>query len=242
MRPSALTQVRRRGCVGHRGLERREVVRIGGLPVTALADTWCDLGEVLGRGLDIDDLVVVGDAVLWRLERAGPDALRHDPDRHRTDPTATAPGAHPSSGRTALADSLQARVRPRGKAALTVAAHLVRSGSRSPMETRARLMFLRAGFPEPELNAAVHALDAGWLLEGDLVWRRQRVIGEYQGSDHASLRRRSKDSLRAALAEDEGWRVIEIYAEDVYHPPRRRATLTRFARALALDARGLFIE
>ena len=77
-------------------------------------------------------------------------------------------------------------------------------------------MFHRAGFPEPELNAVVRDAHGGWLLEGDLVWRKQRVIGEYQGSDHASIRRRSADSSRATGAEAEGYRVLEIYAEDVY--------------------------
>ena len=84
------------------------------------------------------------------------------------------------------------------------------------MESRARVMFARAGFPEPEVNADVFDCHGGWLLEGDLVWRKQRVIGEYQGSDHASIRRRSADSSRVTGAEAEGYRVLEIYAEDVY--------------------------
>jgi hypothetical protein len=37
------------------------------------------------------------------------------------------------------------------------------------METRARLVFHRAGFPEPEVNGAIHASHSGWLAEGDLV-------------------------------------------------------------------------
>ena len=96
-------------------------------------------------------------------------------------------------------------------------------------------MFVRAGFPEPEVNAAVLDAHGGWLLEGDLVWRRQRVIGEYQGSDHASIRRRSADASRASGAEAEDYRILEIFAEDVYRGARRRACLNRFARALCLD-------
>ena len=103
------------------------------------------------------------------------------------------------------------------------------------MESRARLMFVRAGFPEPEVNADVFDSHGGWLLEGDLVWRRQRVIGEYQGADHASMRRRSADASRATCAEAEDYRIVEIFAEDVYRGARRRACLSRFARELCLD-------
>ena len=110
------------------------------------------------------------------------------------------------------------------------------------METRARLMFWRAGFPEPEVNAEVLDSAGGWLLEGDLVWREQRVIGEYQGADHGSIKRRSADSSRASSAEDHGYRVLEIFAEDVFGPARRRACLTRFARALGLDRSRLRID
>ena len=110
------------------------------------------------------------------------------------------------------------------------------------METRSRLMFVRAGFPEPAVNLEVTDGNGFWMLEGDLVWKEQRVIGEYQGSDHASIRRRSYDATRSAEAADEGWQVIEIYAEDLFQPPRRLRCLRRFARALGLDERRLSIR
>ena len=221
MRGTARAHIRRSGCRGHRGLEHRSTVRCRGLPVTGLADTWVDLGEVLDRGLAVDDLVVVGDQVLTRL--AG------EPE----------PGESPreryARARAELGRALEARVRPRGKAALASALDLVRAPVRSPMETRARLMVHRAGFPEPQVNADAHAVGGGWLLEGDLVWPQQRVVGEYQGKDHASIRRRSYDAQRHAVAGEEGWRVLEIYSEDVFRRPRRLACLRRFARELGLD-------
>jgi hypothetical protein len=228
MRASERGRVRRTGCRGHRGLELRRVATAQGLPVTSLADTWVDLGEATVRGLSLDDLVVLGDAVATRLDgRPGPDEV--DQDRR-------------GRGRDDLAQVLASRTRPRGKGMLSEALDLVRSPVRSPMESRARLMFVRAGFPEPEVNVAVLDSDGFWMLEGDLVWRDQRVIGEYQGRDHASIRRRSYDATRVALAADHGWRVLEIYAEDVFRPPRRIACLTRFAHALALDLLGLSIR
>jgi len=214
-RASSLSRIRRVGCRGHRGLERREVIDVDGLRVVDLADTWCDLGELPAGVFGVDDLVVVGDVVVNRLK----------------------PGGH-----AALRAALEARNRPRGKARLSEALSLVRVGSRSPMETRSRLMFHRAGFPEPALNSAVYDSNGGWLLEGDLVWHGHRVIGEYQGADHATRKRRSADSARTGLAGDEDYTVIEIYAEDVYGGARRRTLLRRFARAMALDIATLRIE
>ena len=94
----------------------------------------------------------------------------------------------------------------------------------------------------PEVNAVVRDSAGGWLLEGDLVWRNQRVIGEYQGEVHASRRQRSADVHRAGLAAAEGWTVNEIFAEDLALAPRRRATLRRFAKALHLDPSVLRID
>jgi hypothetical protein len=228
MRATSRAQVRRSECIGHRGLELRDTATAGGLRVTGLADTWVDLGEVLDRGLSLDDLVVLGDEAATRLHgRPEPGAADERPS---------------GCGREQLSATLASRVRPRGKSLLMDALGLIRAPVRSPMETRARLMFHRAGFPEPQVNRPVFHRDGGWLLEGDLVWESERVVGEYQGSDHASIRRRSYDASRNALAGDEEWRVLEIYAEDVYRPARRVDCLTRFARALHLDPAGLTIR
>src|SRR5690606_20307337 len=147
--PTTRGRVRREGCHGHRGLETRRVVTIGGDAVTDLADTWCDVGEALHRGLTRDDLVIVADQTITTR-----------------DPSRTGKGVR------LLRSRLASRVRPRGKVLLSGALDLVRPGSKSPMETRARLMFGRAGLPEPELNVEVmfDGEGAGWMLEGDFVW------------------------------------------------------------------------
>jgi hypothetical protein len=226
MRQTARNRIRRSGCCGHRGLESRMTAIRHGLPLTGLADTWVDLGEVLDRGVSRDDLVVVGDEVATRL------AGRPEPGSDRPDW---------SSGPALLRQALSRRVRPRGGAMLESALGVVRAPVRSPMETRARLMFVRAGFPEPRVNRDVHGRDGQWLLEGDLVWEEQRVVGEYQGRDHASIRQRSYDADRRAVAGDEEWTVIEIFAADIYQSVRRISCLRRFARALELDPAGLHL-
>ncbi len=62
MRPSGLARPVRPGVVAHRGLERRGLVRVGGLPVVGPLDTWRDLS----RCLPPDELVVLGDWLLGR--------------------------------------------------------------------------------------------------------------------------------------------------------------------------------
>lgn len=213
--PTADGMPKRTGVVGHRGLEVREVASPPGtgLRVVDVADTWCDLGELPRGSLTITDLVVAGDAAVALLDaRAGR-----------------------SVGRAALSAAVQRRNRPRGALALRCALTQVRSGVRSPMETRARLMFVDAGFPEPEVNAPLTDAAGEWLADGDLVWRRPRLVGEYQGEHHADRRRRSTDAFRRGLVEAHGWPVKELWAEDLHRGPRRRWTLTRFAQALDLD-------
>jgi GNAT superfamily N-acetyltransferase len=213
--PTADGRAVRPGVVGHRGLEWRAVASPPGtgLRVVDVADTWCDLGELPRGVLTLRDLVVAGDAAVALLDARAGRAV----------------------GTRLLREALRGRNRPRGAVVLRQALALVRAGVRSPMETRARLMFVDAGFPEPEVNAPVTDEAGEWLAEGDLVWRRQRVVGEYQGEHHADRRRRSEDAFRRTLLEEHAWRVRELWAEDVRRGPRRVATLTSFARALGLD-------
>jgi hypothetical protein len=241
MRDSDRGRVVRGGCAGHKGLEIRAVEMLGRLRVVGLADVWCDLGTFAGHGLNVDDLVIVGDEVIRRLDRAGApglDGTGHENGLGEPFQDLERPR---STGHAALAAALSRRRHHRGKRSLDAAFRLIRSGSRSPGETRARLMFDRAGFPPPLLNHPVRDRAGGWLLEGDLVWEDARVVGEYQGEVHAPITRRSSDAHRRGLAEDEGWRVLEIFAEDVVRPARRVTCLTRFAGALGLDPRRLAI-
>jgi hypothetical protein len=200
MRATSVPRVRRRGCVGRRGLESRVSVVHGGLHLTSLEDTWCDLGETL----ELDDLVVVGDAVARRLGAVTP-----------------------------LGEALHRRVRPRGAVALRSALGLIRVGSDSPMESRSRLVFHRAGLPEPELNAVITHPGGGFLCRADFVWRKRRVLAEYQGSNHfESFRRGDDDISRRLLLEDDGWKYVEMTQRDYYNPARQAALVGRLTAYL----------
>ena len=90
--PTDANRVRRSLVCGHRGLETREVVTVHGFPVVCGADTWADLGELVGPGkpVGLDDLIVAGDAAanlmgsVSALKRgrggAGPSAREGDTD------------------------------------------------------------------------------------------------------------------------------------------------------------------
>jgi len=70
---------------------------------------------------------------------------------------------------------------------------------------------------------------------GILCGRRRRVVAEYQGATHAPIRQRSHDADRMAVAVDDGVRMFEVFAEDVFDSRRRIRLLTRIAKALGLD-------
>lgn len=217
--------LRRHGLVGHRALHHREVVTLDGLPVVAAADTWVDLGELVGRGkpVGLDDLIVAGDAAATALGQVAP-----------------------------LRVALERRVRPRGKMALLEALEWIRVGSASARETICRLMFVRAGLPEPLLN---HPIYASWdrtrlLGIADLYWEItradgsvKRLVGEYQGAEfHSSPLQRGRDARRARGLEGVGCRVEEIWNDDVNSTSTRHETVKRFAGELEFPLGDLDLE
>lgn len=190
--------VRRPGVRARYGLERRRPVVVRGLPVTDVATTWCDLAGQL----ELDDLVVLGDAELRRRAGAG--------GRHRIEDLRA---AHLlcTGGRGA-----KARAR---------ALELVRVGSESPGETRARLLFLRAGLPEPELNVDVGGAER-WVARVDFLWAKQKVVVEYEGDHHRTDRAQWQwDIHRVRELEALGYRVVRMTGADLRDPVRREALL-----------------
>lgn len=59
MRRTDQPRIERAGVRSHRGIERRWLTEVEGLPVTAAVETWADLSTSLG----VDDLVAVGDVL-----------------------------------------------------------------------------------------------------------------------------------------------------------------------------------
>lgn len=209
MRDARDGAVRRVGIIGHRGLWAREVVEVSGAETIGLADTWVDMGELVrvGSPVGLDDLIVMGDAIANRLGSVEP-----------------------------LRAALSARQRPRGKLTLLEALEEIRVGAESPGETRTRLVLVRAGLPEPELNRAVITEDGTWLGRPDLRWSGQRVILEYQGREfHDSDEQRAADGVRFAGFEDDGWTVVPVWNDDVNSVATRIALVRRVADLLGVS-------
>ena len=122
------------------------------LRVTSALRTWTDLASQLS----VDELVEAGDRLIGR-----PRSL---------------------TTHTAMSEAMSGSAGLRGYRTLVRAFELVRPGSRSPRETRARLALVRAGLPEPELNAEIVLRRR--TVHGDLVYRPWRVLIEYEGDQH----------------------------------------------------------
>ncbi|GAA1825291.1 hypothetical protein [Agromyces salentinus] len=114
-----------------------------------------------------------------------------------------------------------------GSARLARARVELRANSYSRRESLARLTLVRAGLPEPEPNAQIR-LRSGGCTKGDLVYRRHRVLVEYDGDHHRSDDRQwATDVSRLNDLVADGWIVIRVTKRT---PPAE--LVARVARAL----------
>lgn len=173
---------RTRGIVGHHVEPGTvHIVEVRGLRVTSPVDTWCQLASVLS----LDDLIKVGDALV-----------------RRKNPLATM---------EALRAAVLRYAGHRGARKLREAFESVRPGVDSPKETELRLLLVRAGLPEPEVNCAITDHLGLKIATGDLVYRRFRVLVEYDGEQHRTDEEQYHwDVDRLDRIMEEGWRVIRI--------------------------------
>lgn len=152
--------------------------------------------------LSFDYLVALGDAVL-RLHHREPHRLLEVADRRLR---------YPGRGRARSAVTwLDAR-------------------AESPRESLLRVMLRRAGLPRPEVNGVIRDAHGYFVARGDLVFRRERVVVEYDGEVHAPMDQRAKDADRRARLRAAGWIVVEIVGQDMHRSDR---VIARVRSALA---------
>ncbi len=207
MNVTAADRIRRAGCEGHRGLESRRIMQRKGLRVVSPEDTWCDLAA--SGTLDLDELIVLGDAVVhYRL------GIPYEQ----------------------LVEAVSRRRGGRGSRLTAEALPQLRPRNNSPMETRARLLFLRGGLPEPELNVVIHDQNSGqWLSDSDFVWRAERVVAEFDGDHHRTDRQQwQNDVARRENLQDDGWAFVQLTYASVMVHPRNQATVRRLGHLLGL--------
>ncbi len=109
-------------------------------------------------------------------------------------------------------------------------APMVRERAASVYESYVRWDLIAAGLPEPEVNVDIHDDHGVWLARGDLVYRRWKVLVEYDGWQHErDAAQRQADHLRRERLEAAGWRLIVITIEDMRTPG---IVVTRVRQAL----------
>jgi very-short-patch-repair endonuclease len=116
------------------------------------------------------------------------------------------------------------------------AAHFVRKGVDSPMESRLRMLLVLAGFPEPRVNFKLRDEYGTVLRRFDLYYAGVRVLVEYDGRQHADdVDQYDHDVYRREELDDGGWRIVVVTAKGIYVDPEE--TLRRVRKVLR--ARGM---
>lgn len=199
-RPAPHRAPRGAGLIGHRVPSGSPSVVARGVRVSAPIETWIQCGSMLS----VDDLIIMGDGL---VRRRRPDATLLE-----------------------LAAAVDdAGTRP-GVASVRRALPWLRPGTDSARETALRLLIARAGLPEPEVNGVIMNRFGVEIAHGDLVFRRQRVILEYEGRHHAAEGQFSIDISRLDELMEEEWRVIRV---DKILMDRRAELLRKIETALS---------
>ncbi len=195
-------RAQRPGVVAHRSRqESLDVVDVGGLRVTAPAQTFVHVG--VGLRLP-DDVVVLGDSFLrrkWMLTSVAE-----------------------------LQRKAEATRKVKGIAQVREQLSRVRPGTDSVMETRTRLLLTGAGLPCPVVNEVVRLADGTYVKRCDLLYPAQRVVIEYDGDQHRTDKEQWRDDVRRRRwLEEIGHTVIVAVADDIVRDGTRLVGRTRQA-------------
>lgn len=159
------------------------------LRVSTPVTTWCQLGSMLNP----DDLVIAADGLLSRKS----------------------PQATMSELRKAVDDWHGHR----GFRQLDEALALVRERTDSARETMLRLLIVRAGMPEPMINAPIRSRTGRVVAHADLAYPEFNLVLEYDGDQHRTDRAQYYiDINRLERITREGWRVIRINLKHMASP------------------------
>lgn len=164
----------------------------------------------LGALNSVDDLIAIGDAILTRQ----------------------------LAERADLEEAAQ-RLTRRGVSRLREALPLLRPGAESPRETAVRLIVVRAGLPEPELNIDLCDEDGRFLARLDLAYPEYRVAVEYDGRQHAELAQFKRDADRWPAIAAQGWLLVRVVDHHLRDPARSVvAPIDRALRSRGWRPRG----
>lgn len=157
----------------------------------------------LGAMLSVPDLVAAGDFLIhWQL------------------PLTTA---------TALVDAVTNYPGRRGLPALRAALLLLDERAESAEESRLRVILVRGGLRELVANLPITTTD-GFRYRADIAFPTSNTIIEYQSGHHDSPGAFRSDMTRVSRLEADGWRVMQVNADDLRD---QRELVARVRRVLA---------
>ncbi|MPZ03077.1 hypothetical protein F3W83_10020 [Micrococcus luteus] len=198
-----------------RTLDDRHLVTRHGLRCTSPVRTLWDLCAP-SSGLTLEDLVVVADALMpqkW-VEGFGLAEVR--------------------VGVRDLTAVLDQMGRFRGVRRAREVAGLMREGVGSPQETRTRLALLDADLPMPEVAVVLTDDDGVAGPTVDLAYPRWRIVIQYEGARHRSVRQQERDVERDRWCELHGWLVVKVTARDLRDGLRHVLPILRAHRGVRL--------
>ena len=162
---------------------------IGGLRVAPAVVALCQLSTILG----LDDLIIAADGLVSRKV-----------------PVATM---------AQLQKTVEGWQGSRGYRNLLEALLHVRARTDSARETMLRLLIVRAGMPEPMINAPIRSRTGQVVAHADLAYPEFNLVLEYDGDQHRTDRTQYYlDINRLERITREGWRVIRINLKHMANP------------------------
>lgn len=164
------------------------------LQILSRVRTWLDLASIV----PLDYLVAAGDALV-RVPRPNLEIGR--------------------TGAYATLAELEAAVAAYpglpGICRARKALELIRVGSDSAQESRARLAMVFAGLKEPRLNVPILDEHGRIVCSPDFFWERERVVGEYDGDYHRTLDAIERDRAKDFMYADRGLEVFRLHIRDL---------------------------
>jgi hypothetical protein len=115
----------------------------------------------------------------------------------------------------ALARRLARATRVRGVVRARQCAPLLTSAAMSRPESLVRYWLVTSDLPDPEPQLEVRDRCGRVVAHGDLGYRRQRVLLEYEGRQHAEAGQFGRDVDRYSLMAADGWLVLRFWEHEV---------------------------
>lgn len=117
-----------------------------------------------------------------------------------------------------MREYVAARTSWRRSTVVTEALDLSSEDSRSPNETRMRLIWhVEARFPRPQVNRSIWDLSGRLLGTADLLDEAAGLVGEFDGAEHRNAGRHSADVAREHRMRRAGLEVFRVTGPDLPH-------------------------